>query len=173
MAENMMKPQIYVVSLADYNSGRHHGVWIDADQDADDIRVEIKVMLDRSPTGDAEDYAIHDCEDFGDVKLSEFTNIGAVAQLAKLITEHPVELVAHFHGEGYAVDDIGDEIENRSRGVWESLADLALEDIGGDLPERFQDHVWTLAKAIAGDWEEAGAYTTIRTPDGVAVLSND
>ncbi|MFD5050406.1 antirestriction protein ArdA [Streptomyces tendae] len=166
-------PCIYVASLADYNAGRHHGVWIDADQDADEIRARIKAMLDRSPTGDAEDYAIHDYENFGPVELSEFTNIDDVATLARLVTEYPPELVAHFQGEGYAVDAIGDEIEDRSRGVWDSLADLALEDIGDDLPERFQDHRWTLAKAIANDWEQSGSYLTIRTSDGVAVLSND
>ncbi|WP_024353472.1 antirestriction protein ArdA [Brevundimonas naejangsanensis] len=42
-------PRIYVACLAAYNNGFLHGAWIDADQDADQIRVEIAAMLARSP----------------------------------------------------------------------------------------------------------------------------
>ncbi|MES9589940.1 antirestriction protein ArdA [Streptomyces sp. NPDC094045] len=170
---NLPSPSIYVASLADYNAGRYHGAWIDADQEADAIRAEIKAMLDRSPTGDAEDYAIHDSSGWGAVDLSEFASIEDVARLAALLKEHPSELVAYLQGEGCAADDIEDEIQDRFRGVWESLAELALEDIGDELPERFRDHAWTLAKAIASDWEQSGCYVTIRTGDGVAILCND
>jgi len=41
-------PRIYVASLADYNAGRLHGCWIDADQSADAIRDEIAQMLAES-----------------------------------------------------------------------------------------------------------------------------
>ncbi|MCT8003625.1 antirestriction protein ArdA [Sphingomonas sanguinis] len=55
-------PRIYVACLAAYNNGYLHGTWIDADQDADQIRDEIAAMLARSPVEDAEEYAIHDYE---------------------------------------------------------------------------------------------------------------
>ena len=42
------KPRIYVASLSDYNAGRLHGRWIDADQDAVGIRANITVMLAES-----------------------------------------------------------------------------------------------------------------------------
>ena len=38
-------PRIYVASLADYNSGRLLGRWIDADQPVEDIHREIAEML--------------------------------------------------------------------------------------------------------------------------------
>lgn len=37
--------RIYVADLAAYNAGTLHGVWIDADQDADAIEAEVKAML--------------------------------------------------------------------------------------------------------------------------------
>lgn len=42
-------PKVYVASLSDYNAGRLHGVWIDANQDADDIQEAVKAMLAKSP----------------------------------------------------------------------------------------------------------------------------
>jgi len=64
-------PRIYVACLAAYNKGYLHGVWIDADQDADQIRGEIAAMLACSPVEDAEEYAIHDYEGFESVSISE------------------------------------------------------------------------------------------------------
>ncbi len=49
--------------------------WIDADQDADQIRDEIAAMLARSPVEDAEEYAIHDFEGFEGITISEYAGI--------------------------------------------------------------------------------------------------
>src|SRR4051812_32211682 len=95
------KPRIYVASLADYNAGNLHGGWIDATQGADAIRKEIAEMLAASPEPDAEEYAIHDYDNFRGLRLSEFEDIDRVAEVAKLIAEHgPVfaGLVEHFGG---------------------------------------------------------------------------
>jgi antirestriction protein len=45
----MTERRIYAACLASYNNGRLHGTWIDADQDADDIRAEIGALLKASP----------------------------------------------------------------------------------------------------------------------------
>lgn len=45
MTKTATAPRIYVASLSDYNNGILHGEWIDAAQDADDIRTEISTML--------------------------------------------------------------------------------------------------------------------------------
>ena len=60
-------PRIYVASLADYNSGRLRGRWIDADQPAEAIREQIVEMLAESNEPIAEEWAIHDYENFGDL----------------------------------------------------------------------------------------------------------
>jgi len=41
--------RIYVACLASYNAGILHGTWIDANQDADAIRAEVRAMLKSSP----------------------------------------------------------------------------------------------------------------------------
>lgn len=81
-------PRIYVACLAAYNNGYLHGAWIDADQDANQIRDEIAAMLARSPVEDAEEYAIHDHEGFEGVSISEYAGIDSVARMAAFIAEH-------------------------------------------------------------------------------------
>lgn len=68
-------PKIYVASLSDYNTGRLHGIWIDADQDIEAIHFEVQAMLGASREPGVEEWAIHDFEDFGAVRLSEFEDL--------------------------------------------------------------------------------------------------
>ena len=42
-------PRIYVASLAAYNAGRPTGRWIDAAQDAAELKGEVEQMLAASP----------------------------------------------------------------------------------------------------------------------------
>ena len=81
-------PRIYVACLAAYNNGYLHGAWIEADQDADEIRDEIAAMLARSPIEHAEEYAIHDYEGFEGVTISEYAGIDTVARMGAFIAEH-------------------------------------------------------------------------------------
>ncbi|MCC2603641.1 antirestriction protein ArdA [Sphingopyxis yananensis] len=81
-------PRIYVACLAAYNNGYLYGAWIDADQNADEIREEIAAMLGRSPIEHAEEYAIHDYEGFEGVTISEYAGIDTLARLGAFIAEH-------------------------------------------------------------------------------------
>ncbi|MCX5644494.1 MAG: antirestriction protein ArdA [Phycisphaerae bacterium] len=81
-------PRTYVASLADYNAGHLHGRWIDADQPAETIREQIAQMLAESKEPIAEEWTIHDYENFGDLRLSEFEDIDRIAETAYLMTEH-------------------------------------------------------------------------------------
>lgn len=83
-----LHPRIYAASLSDYNAGRLHGAWIDADQDAGAIHAEIQAMLKGSPEPGAEEWAIHDYEEFGGFRLSEWESIEHVAAVAEGIAEH-------------------------------------------------------------------------------------
>ena len=76
MKTETITPRIYVACLAAYNNGELHGAWIDADQDADAIREEIAVILTTSPEPNAEEWAIHDYEGFGDHKLATGAGCG-------------------------------------------------------------------------------------------------
>jgi antirestriction protein len=68
-------PRIYAASLSDYNNGRLHGAWIDADQDPEAIGEAIEEMLAGSHYGPAEEFAIHDTDGFGPVRLSEYESL--------------------------------------------------------------------------------------------------
>ena len=81
-------PRIYVACLAAYNNGHLYGAWIDADQDANEIRDEIAAMLARSPIKGAEEYAIHDYEGFEGVPIKEYASIDSVARMGAFIAEH-------------------------------------------------------------------------------------
>src|SRR5262245_53299918 len=93
--------RIYVASLADYNAGTLLGRWIDTDKGEEHIWDEIKSLLADSREPVAEEWAIHDCEGFGSLSLSEYADIATVARLSQLIQEHgPVfaELVGYLGG---------------------------------------------------------------------------
>lgn len=130
-------PRIYVACLASYNNGVLHGAWIDADQDADTIQAEIAAMLRQSrfpnvlvdcpdcegeggecetckgkgKVPSAEEYAIHDYDDFGKVKIGEYESIETVAAIAEALSEHgEVFAVAYdYHNDiGAALEDVDD-----------------------------------------------------------------
>jgi len=110
-----MSNRIYVSSLADYNNGHLHGVWIDCDGlDADDIQTEVNAMLEQSKYpnvmvncaqcyGDesekcdrcnadrqvpsAEEWAIHDYEGFAGIKIEEADSFERIAKLAETLDE--------------------------------------------------------------------------------------
>ncbi len=82
------RPRIYVASLGDYNAGRLHGRWIDADQDSETIREAIAAMLAESPEEAAEEWAIHAHDNFAGYSVSESADLEHVSAVAKRIGEH-------------------------------------------------------------------------------------
>src|ERR1700722_12250921 len=70
------QPRIYVASLSDYNAGRLHGEWLDAAQDPEALLAGIGAMSSAEPG--AEEWAIHDYEEFCGVRLGEYASIESV-----------------------------------------------------------------------------------------------
>lgn len=165
-------PSIYVACLAAYNSGYLHGAWIDADQDADDIRAEIATMLKASPIKGAEEYAIHDYEGFEGVTISEYQGIESVAQIAAFIAEHGAlgaGLLVEFVGD---IDQAETALRDGYHGQFASLADY-MEELTTDsitIPEAIRYYIdW---QAMARDAEMSGDIFTIQTAhDEVHVFS--
>ena len=60
MADN----QIYVACLAAYNSGVLHGEWITPAKDVEELQAQINKVIKSTPAPDAEEWAIHDYNDF-------------------------------------------------------------------------------------------------------------
>lgn len=166
-------PRIYVACLAAYNSGYLHGAWIDADQDADEIRDGIAAMLARSPVEDAEEYAIHDYEGFEGVSISEYAGIDTVARMGAFIAEHGAlgaSLLEQFGGD---VDQAESTLEDCYHGQFASLADY-MEEMTTEsvtIPEALRYYVdWD---AMARDAEMGSDLFTIETAQGeVHVFSN-
>jgi antirestriction protein len=120
-------PRIYVRCLTAYNSGKLHGKWIDANQNANSIREEIREVLHSSPEHDkfypCEEWAIHDYEYMPD--LGENPSIEKVADVAKFIAEHGdlgEAVIEHFCG---SIDDAKVAMENY-HGTFNNDEDFAM-----------------------------------------------
>jgi antirestriction protein len=155
-------PSIYVACLAAYNSGILHGRWIDATQSEEDIRAEIADILKSSPISEAEEWAIHDHEGFGDGLICEYTDINEVAAYAEIIVEHPEFGAAVLnHCEGY-IEEARNALEGY-RGQFESLADYVqdLTEESTQIPAHLDGYIDY--EAIARDMELNGEVFTIET----------
>ena len=170
-------PRIYVASLADYNAGCLYGRWIDADQSADEIRKEIAELLAKSKQPIAEEWAIHDYDNFGSLQLYEFEDLERVAEVARLIVEHGplfAELVNHL-GDMSNVDEARRYMEEAYRGAFDSLGDYAaglIEDCYADvlksLPDFIRHHID--CDGIGRDLELGGDVFTVSCDGHVHVF---
>lgn len=135
-------PRIYVACLAAYNNGKLHGAWIDATLGEDHINDEIEQMLASSPEAGAEEWSIHDYDNFGVIKLDENEDLELVAQLAGLIEEHG-ELFAEVYSNYGSVESAVEALTEHYHGAWDELADWAeelLEEQLKDLPSSLRSY---------------------------------
>jgi antirestriction protein len=141
MNKTTITPKIYVACLAAYNNGILHGSWIDASTGAEHIHEEIKTMLAASPIPHAEEWAIHDYEGFGGIRLSEYEDIEKVAELAAMIEEHGPAYIAYAQYAG--MEDASEEdFQDKYAGEWDSEEDFAmsLADETMNIPENIQPY---------------------------------
>jgi antirestriction protein len=157
-ALNEYEPRIYVASLADYNAGRLHGRWIAANQEPETLWEEINEMLAESMEPLAEEWAIHDYEGFGPLRLSEYESIERISTLARGIAEHGRAFAHWADYLGPGQDDDLDRFEENYRGHWSSTTEFAesfLDDIGVQLDslvdEQWQPYVTFDLDAFARD----------------------
>jgi antirestriction protein len=114
-------PRIYVACLAAYNAGILHGAWIDADQSADDIHAVARDMLAASPVPGAEEWAIHDYESFGPLRLTEWESFKRVSAIAHGIAEHGDAFAAWLSDDESRDPTDVEAFEDAYRGEWDSL----------------------------------------------------
>lgn len=154
--------KIYVADLAAYNNGYLHGVWIDATADVEDMQSQITAMLAASPVDDAEEYAIHDHEGFGDYSLSEYAGLETAHDVALFIEEYPefgAALLNHF-GD---LDDAKKAAQDSYCGTHSSLAGYAQEltEETTEIPESLRHYIDY--DSMARDMELNGDVFTIET----------
>lgn len=182
-------PRIYVASLSDYNDGILHGTWLQADQESDDLQEAITEMLAASPTtrryGDpAEEWAIHDYENFGAVRLGEYEPIQTVAAVARGITAHGLAFASWWAMDPPEV--ISDDTELKAAfeehylGEYDSVTNYGhqlLDDLGVDpdelpgVPEGLRPYVSLDVEAWVRDMQYGGELRTAPSQRGVYVFS--
>jgi antirestriction protein len=173
-AQRRQSPIVYIASLSDYNAGRLHGRYIDAAQSAEALQAAISEMLAASPTPGAEEWAIHDYEGFGPLRLGEYESIETVAAVATGIVEHGPAFAAWAAQAGLGEPDQLARFEDCFRGHWESVeayAESLVDDLGIDAA--IEEAVGTLAPypridtaALARDMVLGGELSVADAPDG-------
>jgi antirestriction protein len=172
-------PRIYVASLADYVDGRLHGAWLDVSGDVEELEREIAAMLAASPLPGAEEWAIHDYEGFGPLRLGEYESLAVVAALAEGIDRHGAAFAHWVALHGRLEDAPLEEFEQVYLGHWDSLSALADElwdDMGyqqaidAALPESLQPYVKFDAEAYGRDLELGGDVMTSEGDGGTYVF---
>ncbi|MGJ6122351.1 antirestriction protein ArdA [Mycolicibacterium sp. Y3] len=169
------RPAIYVASLADYNNGHLHGEWMDAARDPADIHADITAMLARSKEPGAEEFAIHDYEQFGTCRIHEYDGIELVSRIAKGIAEHGYAFAAWAEAHESAPERF-DDFTDSYLGHYDSTqeyADQLVDDLGlaaelAEVPrlQSLQSYLRIDAAAMARDMEHSGALYVAPNPDG-------
>ncbi|MEJ7927827.1 antirestriction protein ArdA [Sphingobium sp. AN641] len=166
------QPRIYVACLASYNSGILHGAWIEAAREPWAIYDEVRAMLAASPIAGAEEWAIHDYEGFGGVRIAEYASFDHLSDLAAFVVEHGVlgaALLDHCDGE---LDEARQAIDDRHLGTYASLADY-VQEVTEDstvIPHALRYYIdW---RAMARDAEINGDLFAVQTAwDAVHVFA--
>ncbi|QIR36843.1 antirestriction protein ArdA [Tolypothrix sp. PCC 7910] len=160
--KDKFKPKIYIACLAAYNAGYLHGEWVDATLDVEEIQGEINEMLASSPIANAEEWAIHDYDDFGNVSLGEYPSLSRVVDTACFIAQHGtlgIELLTHYD----EVAEAEKALDEYYLGVYASVEDYAQEltEDTTKIPEHLQYYIDY--EAMARDMELNGDIFTIET----------
>lgn len=159
----MCEPRIYVADLAAYNNGILHGVWIDATTELENIQEEVNKMLRSSPEQDAEEYAIHDYEGFGDFYLGEYAGLDTAHKVACFIEEFPdfaAALLAEYGGD---LDEARKAAQENYIGCYAYLSDFVeiLTEETTEIPQSLVHYIDY--ERMAADMEMNGDIFSIRT----------
>lgn len=172
-------PCIYVACLSAYNSGYHHGMWIDAGRETDEIQDDIDWMLSWSPvrdTEECEEWAIHDYENFQGIKLTEYENTEIVSELALALKEYGKAFALFIENEIFG--DISEAIErfpDAYYGEYKDEEDFAYELISqcGYIDEKHPLYYYIDYERYARDLELGGDFYYIKSAhEEVHVFTN-
>ena len=172
--EPKVRPRIYVASLADYNEGRLYGRWIDADQSAEESSDAVQEVLAGSPSPGAEEWAIHDYEGFGPLRLDEFESLEDIAKVAAGIARYGAVFAAwadHVGIDSELLDGLEDaylgEFENGAAFAEEALGESGvIEKVLEQLPQRLRPYVTVDYEGYFEDLVTNGEVNAIERADG-------
>jgi antirestriction protein len=166
--------RMYVASLSDYNAGRLHGAWIDVPTDADELRESIAAILATSPEPIAEEWAIHDYDDFPNMgEWPDLDQLCAMAAILEEVAENGLrdEFTAWIEDSSYNTDN-PERFHDAYLGTYESE-----EDYGYEYAEScgLVKQLEGIGMACYVDWESYGRnllmdLSTIDGPHGFYVF---
>lgn len=93
------------------------------DQSVNDIYDQINTMLAKSSIENAEEWAIHDYEDFGEIRLSEYEDLETIVKYAEFIIDH--EALGQALIVDYGIEEAQTMMEDYYHGSYESEVDFA------------------------------------------------
>jgi antirestriction protein len=173
------EPRIYVASLSDYNNGILHGAWINASRDVEDLRAEVTAMLASSPTGNAEEFAVHDYEGFGQYAVDEYESLDRLSRIARGIHDHGLAFGAWAARCDPTDEAVLDHFDDAYLGDWSDVEAYAqdlmdsfdgFDSIYNQLPAALQPYVRIDIEGFARDLELSGDIKTATHADGVWIF---
>ena len=146
-----------------------------AAREPDELYADINAILAGSREPNAEEWAIHDYEQFGRWKVGEFDSIEQISRVAKNIAEHGYAYSAWadvFDGEDASFDT--DAFHEAYLGHYDSVTDYVeqmADDLGYEqkldkLPEYLRGYTRIDYAAIGRDMELSGDIATVQDPNG-------
>jgi len=131
MTNSNDEARIYIACLSSYNNGILHGEWVTPESDKQLLQDQIDNVIKNSPIENAEEWVIHDYDNFPN--LGEYPSLEAIVKVQEAIEEHGVHLVNAFFEVG-SLDDI-DNIQDRFYGEYESFKIFTYEFAHDTIPE--------------------------------------
>jgi antirestriction protein len=171
-------PRIWVSSLADYNNGSLHGAWIEAAREPEEIQADIDAMLAASPwtaqTGEpAEEWAIHDRDGFGALRIGEHENLRWISTVGKGIAQHGLAFAAY--AEVVEDEELLGSFDKEYLGHYDSLhtyLEQTINDLGYDrildevVPPKLRPYVKIDIDATARDLQFGGDLHVLAATEG-------
>ena len=162
-----MEPKIYVACLASYNSGILHGVYIDATLEPDEMLVLIGEMLEKSPVISAEEWEIHDFDDFDCIRIDRWEDLQQVHDIACFLVEKGelgAKLMQELSTED--VDEARRVMEDDYIGEYNSIVEYAMErtaDCCDNIPDYIAGYIdyKAMAEDLSHDLIEIELYGSV------------
>jgi len=127
-------PRIYVADLAAYNAGHLHGRWIDLDETTtqDELQEQVDAILAEGTRlychetlSVHEEYAIHDYEGFGPIRVGEYDSLDTIVSHVERMGDEPAKFFAYVDAMGSHYADQYDP--ETVEGPYESEVDYAYQ----------------------------------------------
>ena len=167
---NTGEPQIYVACLAAYNSGHLHGKWITPKTDKDELLAQFEKVLKSSPIPNAEEWAIHDYDEFPN--LGEYPGVDNIIKVQEAIEQHGIAIVNGFL-KNWSIEDL-ENIDDAYYGEYDSFSDFA-QQLADDTIEGLSDNNSILASYFDYEkWERdlSHDYHEATGDNGTSIIFN-